>query len=87
MKVKVNIIHTRCTLVSEAITVPSLTMMTSTVSEESLARNTHIHTHGLGSLLKLAKIGRRMGDNAGGKKTSPRTQREVGGGRARLGTK
>ena len=30
---------------SEADTVPSLTMVTSTVSEESLARDTHTGTH------------------------------------------
>ena len=45
MKVKVNIIKTGCILMSEAVTVSSLTMMTSTVYEESLARNTHTHTH------------------------------------------
>ena len=44
MKMKVNIINTWCILISEAVTVPSLTMMTSTVSEESLARDTHTHT-------------------------------------------
>ena len=48
----------------ESVTVPRSTMMTSTVSEESLARdtdidiNTHTHTHthrhGLGSTLKCA---------------------------------
>ena len=40
MKVKVHIINT-----SEAVTVPSLTMMTSTVSKESLARDSYTHTH------------------------------------------
>ena len=30
---------------SEAVSVPSLMMMTSTVSEESLARDTHTETH------------------------------------------
>ena len=30
---------------SEAVTVPNSMMMTSTVSEESLARDTHTHTH------------------------------------------
>ena len=30
---------------SEAVTVPNLTMATSTVSEESLARDTHTRTH------------------------------------------
>ena len=43
MKVKVNIINMRCILMSEAVTMPSLMMMT--VSEESLARDTHTHTH------------------------------------------
>ena len=39
---------------SEAVTVPSLTMMAATVSEDSLARDTH--THRLGSSpLKFAK--------------------------------
>ena len=32
-------------LVTEAVTVPRLKMMTSTVPEESLARNTHSQTH------------------------------------------
>ena len=41
MEVKVNIINTRYMPMSEAVTVPSLMMMTSTVSEESLARDTH----------------------------------------------
>ena len=55
MKVKVNIIKTRCITVSEAVTMPSFRLMTATVSEESLARgtqtdrhthtNTHTHTH------------------------------------------
>ena len=59
-QVKVNIINTWCILISEAVTVPSLTMVTSTVSEESLARDTrtharmhactHTHKHSLGSL-------------------------------------
>ena len=41
-KVMVNIINMWCILMySEAVTVPSLTMMTSTVSEKSLARDTH----------------------------------------------
>ena len=43
MKVKVNINNTSCILISEAVTMPSLTMITSTVSEESLARDTHRH--------------------------------------------
>ena len=30
---------------TEAVTVPSLMMMTSTVSEESLVRDTHTYTH------------------------------------------
>ena len=37
MKVKVNIMYTRCSLVPEAVTV--------IVSEESLARDTHAHAH------------------------------------------
>ena len=41
MKIKVNIINTQCILMSEAVTVPNLTMMTSIVSEESLARDRH----------------------------------------------
>ena len=51
MQVTVNIINTRCTLMSQAITVPSLIIMTLIVSEESLARDrhtdrqTHIHTN------------------------------------------
>ena len=32
---------------SEAVTVPNFTMMTSNVSEESLARETHTQTHKL----------------------------------------
>ena len=40
MKAKVNITNTWCILVSEAVIVPSLRMMTSTVSEEWLARDT-----------------------------------------------
>ena len=47
MKVKVNIINTWCILMSEAVTVPSLMMMTSLVSEESLASDRHTHRHGL----------------------------------------
>ena len=45
MKVKVNISNTRCILLSEAVTVPSLMMMTSIVFEESLARDIHTHIH------------------------------------------
>ena len=51
MNVKVNIINYCCILMSEAVTVPNLMMMTSTVSEESIARDTdtdahkYIHTH------------------------------------------
>ena len=45
MKVKVNIINTWCIIMSEAITVPSLMLMTSTVSQESLARDMHARTH------------------------------------------
>ena len=42
---------------SEAVIVPSLTLMTSTVSEESLARDTHTHTHRLWVVyVKLFKV-------------------------------
>ena len=42
MKVKVNISNMSCCIMSEVVTMPSLMMMmTSTVSEESLARDTH----------------------------------------------
>ena len=44
MKVKVNIINMRRILISEVVSVPSLTMMTSTAAEEWLARDTCIHT-------------------------------------------
>ena len=46
MKVKVNIINTWCIAVSEAVTMPSLMMMTLRliVSEESPARDTYGHT-------------------------------------------
>ena len=44
MKDKVNINNTRCILMSEAITVPSLMLMTVVVSEESLAGDRHTHT-------------------------------------------
>ena len=44
MKVQVNIINTRCLFMSEAVTVPSSRMRTSTVSEESLVRDTHTQT-------------------------------------------
>ena len=47
MKVKLNIINMRCIIMSEEVTVPSLIMMTSPVFEESLARDTHTHTHTL----------------------------------------
>ena len=40
MKVKVSIINTWCVAMSEAVTMPNV-MMTSMVSEESLARDTH----------------------------------------------
>ena len=45
MKVNVNVINTWYILVTETVTVPRLTMMSSTVSEESLARDAHTHTH------------------------------------------
>ena len=44
MKVKVNIINTKYIPVAGAVTMPSLMMMTSTASEESLARDTHTQT-------------------------------------------
>ena len=37
---KVNTISTRCIIISEAVTVPSLMMRTLIVSEESLTRDT-----------------------------------------------
>ena len=50
MKVKVNSITTGCISVSKAVIVPSFTMMASTVSDESLARDrdrqTDRHTDG-----------------------------------------
>ena len=56
MKVEVNIISTRCISMSEAATVPSLMMMTSIVSKESLARDTHTHTdRHVSSKLKFAQ--------------------------------
>ena len=45
MKVKGNISNTWCIPMSEAVTMPSLTMMTSMVSKESLARWIHTHTY------------------------------------------
>ena len=49
MKVNVNIINTVCIIISEAVTVPSMIMMTLILSEESLAREIHTdtdtHTH------------------------------------------
>ena len=45
MKVKVNIINTRYLTMSEAVTVPRLITMTSIVSKESLAMDTHTHIH------------------------------------------
>ena len=48
LKVEVSIMNTRCISMSEAVTVPSLMMVTSIVSEESLREgraHTHIHTH------------------------------------------
>ena len=45
IKVKVTLINTWCIIMSEAVSVPCLTMMTSTVSEKSPARDTHTHAH------------------------------------------
>ena len=53
VKVKVNIINTWYILMSEAVTIPSLMMMTSTVSEESLARDTHTHASSIANFLRL----------------------------------
>ena len=49
MKVKFSIIKTCCITMHEAVTVPNVMMMSSIVSEESLAKhtNTHTHTHSL----------------------------------------
>ena len=41
MKVKVSIINTGCIILSQAVAVPSLMMMTLILSEESLARELH----------------------------------------------
>ena len=41
----VKTIDTLCIIISEAVTVASLMMMTSIVSEESLARDGHTQTH------------------------------------------
>ena len=38
-------INTRWIIMSEAVAVPNLMMMTLIVSEESLARDRHTHTH------------------------------------------
>ena len=48
MNAKVNISNTRCTTVSEAVTMPSLIVMASTVSDESLARDTHADKYIIG---------------------------------------
>ena len=49
MKVKINIINTLYILMSEAVTVPSLMIITLTAFDETLARDrqtdTHTHTH------------------------------------------
>ena len=45
MKVTVTIIHTWCMHISEAVTVPSMMIMPSTVSEESLATGRHTDRH------------------------------------------
>ena len=48
MEVKVTIINTCCIFVSEAVTLPCLTMMTLIASEKSLARYViQTHRHGL----------------------------------------
>ena len=57
MKVNVNIINTCCIPMSDAVTVPSLTIMTLIVSEESLARDRHTHrqTHRLYYIITFSK--------------------------------
>ena len=45
MKVKVNIIKTWCITLYEAVTMSSLRMITSTASDESLARDPHTNRH------------------------------------------
>ena len=49
MKVKVNIVKTRCIIMSEAVTMQSLRMMTVSVivSEESLVNVRDTHTFGV----------------------------------------
>ena len=44
MKVKVSIINKRCITMSEAVTMPSLTMVTLTVSDKSLAKDRQTDT-------------------------------------------
>ena len=45
MKVNVNVINTWCILMSVAVTVPSMMVMASIVSEESLVRDAHTHMY------------------------------------------
>ena len=48
MNVIVTIINTSCITMSEAVTMPNLMMTTSTVSEESFARDRHLEEPGGG---------------------------------------
>ena len=50
------IINPQCSTMSEAVTMPSLMMMTSRVSEESLARNTHTHARTRARVLNFFKV-------------------------------
>ena len=55
-EIKVNIINTRCILISEAVTVPCLMMIASIVSEESLARDTHTQTDNVLAIVNFCKV-------------------------------
>ena len=55
MKVRFNMIKTGCILISQAVTVPNLMMMTSIVSEESLARDRRTDKHPLDFSLAYPK--------------------------------
>ena len=53
---------------SEAVTVPSLMMMTLTVSEESLAMHRQTHTHRLGvDYVKMCKVAFDFANKRGGR--------------------
>ena len=57
MKITANVINTLCISMYEAVTVPSLMMMTSIVSEELLVRNTHTDTDRLRSIFTFLQNG------------------------------